>query len=141
MSAPEARSVVIEREIPYPPERIWRALTQGELLNEWLMENDFQPIVGHKFTFRSTPRPNITVVIECEVLVVEPNARLSYTWTAFGLKSVVEWTLTPSSAKNSTLLRMEQSGFRGDQEAAYQGAKHGWQKYIAELDRLVGNLP
>jgi uncharacterized protein YndB with AHSA1/START domain len=53
--AAAARSVAIEREMPHPPERIWRALTQGLLLEEWLMENDFQPVVGHRFSFRATP--------------------------------------------------------------------------------------
>ena len=53
MSAETARSVVIEREMPHPPEKVWRALTQSSLLEEWLMKNDFQPIVGHRFNFRA----------------------------------------------------------------------------------------
>src|ERR1700740_3654382 len=110
MNAETTRSVVVEREMPHSPEKIWRALTQGELLKAWLMDNDFQPAVGHKFSFRSKPVPNWNGVIESQVLIVEPNARLSYTWNTLGVDSVVAWTLTPT--KNGTLVRMEQSGFR-----------------------------
>ena len=73
-------SLVVEKEMPHPPERIWRALTQGPLIKEWLMDNDFQPVMGHAFCFRSTPVPNWNGVIDCEVLVVEPNKKLSYSW-------------------------------------------------------------
>jgi uncharacterized protein YndB with AHSA1/START domain len=41
--------------MPHPPEKIWRALTQGPLIEEWLMKNDFQPLVGHRFNLRATP--------------------------------------------------------------------------------------
>jgi uncharacterized protein YndB with AHSA1/START domain len=138
MNNPTTRSLVIEREMPHPPEKIWRALTQGELIKTWLMENDFQPAVGHKFKFRATPVPNWDGVIDCEVLVFEPNKRLSYTWGSMGMGSVVAWTLTPT--KTGTLVRMEQSGFREDQEANYKGAKYGWQKFIGNLDRVVAGL-
>jgi uncharacterized protein YndB with AHSA1/START domain len=129
---------VIERELPHPPEKVWRALTQGPLIQEWLMANDFQPLVGHQFKFRSTPMPNWNGVIDCEVLAVEPNQKLSYSWSSLGLVSVVVWTLVATSG--GTLLRMEQSGFRPDQEAAYQGANYGWQKFIGNLERVVAGL-
>jgi uncharacterized protein YndB with AHSA1/START domain len=132
------RSLVIERELPHPLEKVWRALTQGQLIKEWLMANDFQPVVGHKFNFRSTPMPNWNGVIDCEVLVVEPNKKLSYSWSSLGLASVVVWTLVATSG--GTLLRMEHSGFRADQEAAYQGANYGWQKFIGNLERVVAGL-
>ena len=132
------RSLVIERELPPPPEKVWRALTQGPLIQEWLMANDFQPLVGHQFKFRSTPMPNWNGVIDCEVLAVEPNQKLSYSWSSLGLMSVVVWTLVATSG--GTLLRMEQSGFRPDQEAAYQGANYGWQKFIGNLERVVAGL-
>jgi uncharacterized protein YndB with AHSA1/START domain len=67
------RSLVIEREMPHPPEKVWRALTQGPLIEEWLMKNDFQPVVGHRFNFRATPMPNWNGVTDCQVLVIEPN--------------------------------------------------------------------
>jgi uncharacterized protein YndB with AHSA1/START domain len=132
------RTLVIEREMPHPPEKIWRALTQGHLIEEWLMKSDFQPVVGHRFNFRSTPMPNWNGVIDSEVLVVEPNSRLSYSWGSLGLKSVVIWTLTPT--QGGTHVRMEQTGFRSEEDANYKGASYGWQKFIGGLERVVGGL-
>jgi uncharacterized protein YndB with AHSA1/START domain len=132
------RSLVIEKELPYPVGKVWRALTQGALIKEWLMDNDFQPEVGHKFKFRSTPMPNWNGVIDSQVLVVEPDKKLSYSWNSMGLESVVVWTLVETSG--GTLVRMEQSGFRPDQEANYQGANYGWQKFIGGLERVVAGL-
>ena len=132
------RSLVIEKELPHPAQKIWRALTQGALIKEWLMDNDFQPEVGHKFKFRSTPMPNWNGVIDSQVLVVEPDKKLSYSWNSMGLESVVVWTLVETSG--GTLVRMEQSGFRPDQEANYQGANYGWQKFIGGLERVVAGL-
>ena len=132
------RTLVIEREIPHPPEKIWRALTQSPLIEEWLMKNDFQPVVGHRFNFRATPMPNWNGVIDCEVLVVEPNSRLSYSWASMGMKSVVAWTLTPT--KGGTHVRMEHSGFRSEEDAYYKGANYGWQKFIGNLERVVAGL-
>jgi uncharacterized protein YndB with AHSA1/START domain len=138
MTTAETRTVVIEREMPYPPEKIWRALTQGPLIKEWLMENDFQPEVGHRFSFRSTPAGNWNGVIESQVHVVEPNKKLSYSWGTLGLESMVVWTLVPTDG--GTLLRMEHSGFRSDQDAAYKGATYGWQKFIGVLETVVEGL-
>ena len=136
--ATETRSVIVERQIPHPPEKIWRALTQPHLIEEWLMKNDFAPVVGHRFNLRRNPRSDLNIVIDCQVVVVEPNRTLSYTWAAFGLESVVTWTLTPTSM--GTHLRMEQSGFRPDQQQAYQGAKHGWQRFFASLEQVVARI-
>jgi uncharacterized protein YndB with AHSA1/START domain len=133
-----SRSLVIEREVPHPPEKIWRALTQSALVEEWLMKNDFQPVVGHRFNFRSTPVPGWNGVIDAEVLVVEPNSRLSYSWGTMGMESVVAWTLTPT--KGGTHVRMEQTGFRSEEDAAYKGASWGWTKFIGNLERVAGGL-
>ena len=124
------RSVVIEREIPHPAEKIWRALTQPHLMEEWLMKNNFKPVVGEGFTLRGDWGS-----VDCKVLEVEPNKALSYTWDAMGLESVVTWTLTATAS--GTHLRMEQSGFRPDQEQAFQGAKYGWQKFFANLEDVL----
>lgn len=99
------------------------------------MKNDFKPVEGHKFNLRKDARPDVSVVIDCEVLAVEPNKTLSYTWEAFGLESVVTFTLTPTST--GTHLRMEQSGFRPDQEQAYRGAKAAWKQFMAALEQVL----
>jgi uncharacterized protein YndB with AHSA1/START domain len=129
-TALDTLSVVVDREIPFPPEKIWRALTQPHLIEEWLMKNDFKPVVDHRFKLSAD-----WGAVECQVLEIEPNKSLSYTWGAYGLASVVTWTLTPTS--NGTRLRMEQSGFRPDQQQAYHGAKAGWPRFFAKLERVV----
>ena len=133
----ETRSVVVEREFACPPERLWRALTQPHLIEAWLMKNDFQPVVGHSFNLRG----DWGGVLDCEVLTVEPEKTLSYTWDfahedpAFNLTSVVTFTLTPTSA--GTHLRMEQAGFRPDQKQATGGARHGWAQFLDRLDDVL----
>ncbi|MBI4921980.1 MAG: SRPBCC domain-containing protein [Devosia nanyangense] len=133
--AAETRSVVVEREVAYPPEKLWRALTQPHLIEEWLMKTDFKPVAGHRFSLRRDPKPDLSVVIDCQVLEVEPNKTLSYTWAAYGLESVVTFTLTPTST--GTLLRMEQAGFGPDQQAAYKGAKASWPQFLAALEQVL----
>jgi uncharacterized protein YndB with AHSA1/START domain len=126
----ETLSVVVERELPYPPEKIWRALTQPHLMEAWLMKTDFTPVVDQRFKFRAD-----WGAVDCEVMAVEPNRTLSYSWAAFGLDSIVTWTLTPTGL--GTRLRMEQSGFRPDQQQAYQGAAAGWPRFLAALDEVL----
>lgn len=136
----ETRSVVVEREVAFPPEKLWRALTQPHLIAEWLMKNDFEPVVGHRFKLRG----EWGGVLDCEVLAVEPHRTLSYTWNfahddaAYDLRSVVTFTLTPTGG--GTHLRMEQSGFRPDQKQAYQGANHGWQGFFATLEQVLARM-
>jgi uncharacterized protein YndB with AHSA1/START domain len=139
MTAAETRTVVVEREMPHPPEKLWRALTQPHLIEEWLMKNDFAPQVGHRFNLRG----EWGGVLDCEVLVVEPNKELAYTWNhvhddaAFNLQSTVTFTLTPTAA--GTRLRMEQSGFRPDQRQAFGGANAGWQQMFAKLEQVLAH--
>jgi uncharacterized protein YndB with AHSA1/START domain len=134
----DIRSVLIERVMSHPPQKIWRALTQSPLIEEWLMPNDFEPVVGRKFNFRSTPMPQWNGVVDCEVVIVEPDKRLAYRWDALGVTTIVTFTLTPTAS--GTLVRMEQSGFRPEQTANYQGATYGWQKFIAGLERVAAGL-
>jgi uncharacterized protein YndB with AHSA1/START domain len=142
---PKAQTLVVERLMPHRAEKVWRALTQGPLIEEWLMANDFAPIVGHRFTLRSTPSPHWNGVLDCEVLTVDPGRCLAYTWNASGseardgLKTVVTWTL--QEADGSTLVRMEQAGFRPQDTANFNGANYGWQKFFAALQRVIGGLP
>jgi uncharacterized protein YndB with AHSA1/START domain len=131
----ETRTVVIERVFPHPPAKLWRALTENSLIAQWLMKNDFEPVVGRSFQLRSDPVPNWDGVIHCEVLIVDPAKSLSYTWSTLGLHSVVLFTLTP--ADGGTHLRMEHSGFPPQNQAAYQGATYGWQNFLGKLEKLL----
>lgn len=129
------RTVVVERVFPHSPEKVWRALTESPLLTQWLMNNDFEPVVGRSFQFRAEPMPQWDGVIDCEVLIVTTLKRLSYSWISMGLASVVLFTLTPT--EGGTHVRMEQSGFRADQQAAYQGATYGWQRFFGGLEKML----
>jgi uncharacterized protein YndB with AHSA1/START domain len=126
----ELRTVTVERDFPFAPEKLWRALTQPHLIQEWLMKNDFAPDVGRKFTLTGDWGS-----VDCEVLKVEPNKSLSYSWNAMGLESTVSFTLTKTAT--GTRLRMDQAGFRPDQEQAFRGAQHGWQKFFGNLEQLL----
>jgi uncharacterized protein YndB with AHSA1/START domain len=67
------KSLVVERTMPHPAEKVWRALTRAPQIAEWLMQNDFEPVVGQRFNFRATPIPNMwNGVTDCEVLELEP---------------------------------------------------------------------
>ena len=129
-TAAETRSVVVEREIPYAPEKIWRALTEPHLIEEWLMKNDFKLVADHKFNLRGD-----WGAVDCQVLNIQPLRTLAYSWAAHGLESVVTWTLTPTAM--GTHLRMEQSGFRPDQKRAYGGATAGWRQVFGQLEQVL----
>jgi uncharacterized protein YndB with AHSA1/START domain len=142
---PASRSVIVERLMPHPPEKVWRALTHPALVSEWLMQTDLEPIVGHRFNFRATPQGGWNGVTDCEVLAVEPMTRLVYSWSssgeqaANGVKTVVTWILTPTDG--GTHVSMEQSGFRPQDEPFFQGAGFGWRKMVAGLERVAGEQP
>lgn len=129
----QTRSVTLEREFPYPPEKIWRALTQPHLIEQWLMKSDFQAQLGQSFAFRGDWGS-----VSCKVLEIEPNRTLVYSWAANGLESVVTWTLAPSA--RGICLRMEQSGFQANQEPFYQGAKAGWPRFLGALEDVLARL-
>lgn len=135
------KSIVVERTMPHPPGKVWRALTQSPLIAEWLMQNDFAPVVGHRFQFRATPVPGWSGVTNCEVLEVDEPRRLVYTWgdgteSDSGLRTIVAWTLTP--VEGGTHVRMEHSGFRPQDEGGYRGMGGGWPRIVAGLERVAG---
>ena len=140
MTTPDSstRSVIVEKDYPHAPEKVWRALSEGPLIEQWLMKNDFEPVPGRAFQLRMDPMPNWNGVIDCKVVTIEPGKTLAYTWGTLGLESVVTFTLTPTAA--GTHLRVEQSGFRADQEAAYKGANYGWQTFLGKLEGVLGGL-
>ena len=133
----ENRSVVVERDFSHPPAKLWRALTQPHLIEAWLMRNDFAPTVGHRFNLTG----DWGGVLDCEVLELEPERMLAYSWDfahddpAFDLRSVVTFTLTPTDA--GTHLRMEQAGFRPSQKQALGGAMHGWRAFFDKLEGVL----
>jgi uncharacterized protein YndB with AHSA1/START domain len=135
------KSIVVEREMPHSPEKIWRALTSSALIADWLMANDFEAELGRKFQFQSKPMPGWKGFTNCEVTALDEPHRLAYRWgdgteSDSGLTTLVVWTLTATA--NGTLVRMEQSGFRPEDEAGYQGMSGGWPHIVAGLERVAG---
>lgn len=124
------RSVVVERHLAHPPERVWRALTQPHLLEAWLMKAAFEPVAGHRFQFEAE-----WGTIDGEVLEARPHEMLAYSWGDAHLKSVVTWTLIPIGT--GTRLRMEQVGFQPGQGRYYGGARAGWPRLFDALERVL----
>ena len=87
------RTLVVERVFPHPPEKLWRALTESPLLAQWMMNNDFEPVVGRKFQFRNEPKPNWNGIVDCEVLAIDPLKQLSYNWGVGGADSGLQWVV------------------------------------------------
>lgn len=139
----ETKSIVVERLMAQPAEKIWRALTEQPLIADWLMENTFKPEVGRRFTFRASPVAGWSGLTNCEVLAVEPPHRLVYSWgdgteSDSGLRTIVTWTLTPGP--QGTLVRMEQAGFRPQDEGGYRGMGGGWPRIVARLEEVAGAI-
>jgi uncharacterized protein YndB with AHSA1/START domain len=132
----------IEREIvlPQPREDVWRALTDSVALGDWLMPNDFEPRVGHRFTFKTEPNPQAGFdgIVHCEVLECAPPTRLAYSWAGGSVDTRVSYRLEPDG--NGTRLFFEQSGFDMSQpwgQQALKGAEYGWDRMLAALPKVA----
>jgi uncharacterized protein YndB with AHSA1/START domain len=136
--AAETQSIIVEYDLPHAPGKVWRALTDPALVERWLMPNDMRAEVGHRFTFRARPMPGWDGICHCEVLTVEEEKRLRYSWVGgtdgqdgigSRLDSVVTWTLTPKGS--GTLLRLEHTGFLPKNASALDIMGKGWRDHIA----------
>ncbi len=139
----DKRTLVMERDFPHAPEKLWRAITQPHLIAEWLLPNDFAAEQGHRFTLQSPGAPGWSGRIDCEVQEIEPGRQLSYSWNTGGgteamprFESVVTLTLEPVAG--GTRLRMEQSGFTNDNN--FNGARFGWGKFLDRLEGVAADL-
>lgn len=141
------KAIVVEQVMPHPPEKIWRALTDSSLMNGWLMPNDFQPVVGHRFTFRAQPMGEWNGIVDCEVLEVTPPIRLRYSWRGgssknatmgSALDSTVTWMLT--AVDGGTLVRMTHDGFRPENEMGFQAMSNGWPGLLRKLEQTSAHV-
>ncbi len=143
-ASPETQAIRVEYELPHSPGKIWRTLTEPQLLAKWLMANDIEPRVGHSFTFRQEPTAWWDGIVHCEVLEVETERRLSYTWQGgpetSRIDTVVTWTLTPMSP-SGTRLTLDHAGFLPTDRFAFEGARKGW-GYMAgqRLGKVLAEL-
>lgn len=105
------RNVKTEVFYPFPPERVWQVITNPRALAVWLMKNDFEPRIGHKFRFHTESQPGIDNTIYCEVIELDEPRCLSYTWRGSFMcqPTVVTWTLFP--VEGGTKLQLEHTGF------------------------------
>jgi len=129
---------------PHPPETVWDYLTKPELMEQWLMKNDFQPIVGLDFQFRTNPIPGLDFdgIFYCKVLEIVPFKKLSYSWKSgpgdgkITLESIVVWKLQPT--EKGTELFLEHSGFSKEENLDfYNGLMHGWLEKFQKIAELL----
>ena len=130
-------NIVYEIVYPYPIWTVWQALTSSEALAQWLMPNDFEPALGHRFTFRTAPRMGWDGVIECQVVTLDPPTHVAYTWRGGSpaFTTLVSFTLT--ALEEQTQLRLEHSGFAAAGEMGLTVRDilgRGWRSHILQKD-------
>jgi uncharacterized protein YndB with AHSA1/START domain len=124
-------AIEVDEYLPHPPARVWRALTDPDRLARWLMPNDFAPVVGHRFTFRTHPRPGFDGIVHCEVLTVEHERLLRWAWRGGTLDTTVTWHLAAEG--RGTRLFLRHDGFDPDdplQRQAFAIMGGGWRSHI-----------
>ena len=131
----------MEFDLPHPPGKVWRALTDPALLAEWLLPvTGFQPARGAAFTFRTQPQPGWDGTVRCRILEADEPTRLSYSWVVGdALDTVVTFTLTPTPS--GTRLHLVQSGFGPEQRRNFGGARYGWRMMGEKLVDLLARIP
>ncbi|MEP9371153.1 SRPBCC domain-containing protein [Mesorhizobium sp. KR1-2] len=145
----DTQDIVVEEVFPHAPETIWKALTSGALIARWLMEPvGFEPVVGNRFTFRTTPAGQWDGTIHCEVLEAVPNRRFAYSWkgghesnAGYGswLETVVTWALESTEA--GTRVTLIHAGFEMPRnETAYRNMSGGWNKVVPRLGAIANEL-
>ncbi|WP_084957684.1 SRPBCC family protein [Thermoactinospora rubra] len=136
-----SHAIEVDEFLPHPPAKVWRALTDPDLLARWLMPNDFKPVAGHRFTFTAEPIPAVGFdgVIHCEVLEIEQERRLSIRWGDDALDTVVTWTLVPEG--RGTRLFLVHDGFDLDDPVhafAFRNMGRGWRSHVfRSLERAL----
>jgi uncharacterized protein YndB with AHSA1/START domain len=131
MTDDDPSTIQVDDFLPHAPERVWAALTDPDLLGRWLMDNDFEATVGHRFTFRTDPRPGFDGIVHCQVLDLEPPRRLRISWAGGGIDTTVTWTVVPEG--HGTRLFLEHAGFDPDDAGQQQVRRilgSGWRSHV-----------
>jgi uncharacterized protein YndB with AHSA1/START domain len=138
----QSEAISFEFDLPHAPEKVWRALTEPALLTEWLLPVvDGKLEAGAAFTFKTQPYPPWDGTVNCRVLEIEAQKKLSYAWVVgdMAIDTVVTFTLTPTAS--GTRLSLVQSGFKADQKQASGGARYGWKMMGGKLVDLLARVP
>ncbi|MEI8280635.1 MAG: SRPBCC domain-containing protein [Bacteroidota bacterium] len=129
---------------PHPVADVWDYLTQSDLIEQWLMPNDFKPIVGHQFQFKSRPLPQFDFDgnMYCTVMEIVPFEKLVYSWKGgpgngiITLDSLVVWTLHPKD--NGTELLLVHSGFKEMANMImFDAMNDGWWRNMNKINELI----
>jgi uncharacterized protein YndB with AHSA1/START domain len=137
----QRQSLSLDFDLPHPPAKVWRALTDPALLAEWLMPViGFELRPGASFTFRTQapPQSGWDGTVDCRLVAAEPYRTLSYSWCVPFMETVVTFTLTPN--ETGTRLSLVQSGFALDQKRELGGARHGWTSMAGRLSDLLARI-
>jgi uncharacterized protein YndB with AHSA1/START domain len=136
----QTESISFEFDLHHQPDKVWKALTDPELLAEWLLPiADFSLDPGVSFTFKAPPQPGWDGTVRCQILEIEAQRKLSYTWVVGDIDTVVTFTLTPTAS--GTRLVLVQTGFREDQRRNFGGARYGWNLMGGKLVDLLSGIP
>ncbi|MES2276594.1 MAG: SRPBCC domain-containing protein [Bacteroidota bacterium] len=128
----------------HPVETVWEYLTNSDLMAQWLMKNDFQPVLGHEFQFRTGGKANLNFdgIFYCKVLEIEPFQKLVYSWNCgpgegkINLESVVTWQL--EAKDKGTEVFLDHRGFeRAENLDMYHGLMHGWLEKFQNIEKLL----
>ena len=137
----QSESISLEFDLPHLPEKVWRAITDPELLAEWLLPAvDLKLEQGAAFAFKTQPHPGWDGTVSCRFLEIETQRKLSYTWVVGDmLDTIVTFTLTPTAS--GTRLSLVQSGFKADQKKNFGGARYGWKMMAGKLVDILARIP
>lgn len=136
----QTESICLEFDLHHPPEKVWRALTDPELLAEWLLPVvDFKLEPGAAFTFKTRPQPGWDGIVDCRLLETEAQRKISYAWGVGDMNTVVTFTLTPTTS--GTHLSLVHSGFKPNQKQNFAGARYGWKLMGGKLVDLLATIP
>ena len=129
-------SLALEFELDHPPAKVWRALTDPVLLAEWILPVvGFELATGAAFTFQAPSQPGWDGVVSCKLREIEAQRKLSWTWIAGDIDTIVTFTLAPTAS--GTRLSIVQSGFQPEQKRNLGGARYGWRMMSERLVDLL----